>query len=394
MNILTVGGTRFFGRAFVEEAVRRGHEVTVFHRGGSEPADLPEIEHVHGDRADGIEVLAGRSWDAVLDTCAFVPRHVGDLARAIGDGIGHYTLVSSLSVHPDDLPVGATEDTPTHQPPFPDTEDVTEDTYGPLKVASEVEAAAAFDGRLLVIRPGYIVGPHDPTDRFTWWVRRAAAGGEMLAAGPPDAPIQGIDARDLGAFTLDRVEAGDTDTYGVVGPAEPATTADVVEAARDAGGADTSFVWADPDFVLGLGEDPRDVVPDVAPAAPRLPCLRRRQGDGRGTPAAPVRRDDRGHARLGSRSRGTGAGGGDGPGAGARAPRGLAPTRRLTGYCRSRAVVRSHRRSAISSSPSYTSSSIARCHRSGSERRVARDSVRTVASSHDRTSEAPALARL
>ena len=254
MNILTVGGTRFFGRAFVEEAVRRGHAVTVFHRGGSEPAHLPEIEHVHGDRADGIEVLAGRSWDAVLDTCAFVPRHVGDLARALGDGIGHYTLVSSLSVHPDDLPVGATEDTPTHQPPFPDTEDVTEDTYGPLKVASEVEAAAAFDGRLLVIRPGYIVGPHDPTDRFTWWVRRAAAGGEMLAAGPPDTPIQGIDARDLGAFTLDRVEAGDTDTYGVVGPAEPATTADVVEAARDAGGADTSFVWADPDFVLGLGE--------------------------------------------------------------------------------------------------------------------------------------------
>ena len=254
MKILTVGGTRFFGRAFVEEAARRGHDVSVFHRGESEPADLAGIEHLHGDRNAGLDALTGRSWDAVLDTCAFVPREVRALADAIGERIGHYAFVSSLSVHPDDLPVGATEETPTHQPPFPDTEDVTEETYGPLKVACEVEAGAAFGDRLLVIRPGYIVGPHDPTDRFTWWVRRAAAGGEMLTAGPPDAPIQGIDARDLGAFVLDRIEAKDRDTYGVVGPAEPATMADVVEAARSAGRADTSFVWVDPTFVHDLGE--------------------------------------------------------------------------------------------------------------------------------------------
>jgi len=254
VKILTIGGTRFFGRAFVEEAARRGHEVSVFHRGESEPADLPPIEHLHGDRKAGLAALGERSWDAVLDTCGFVPREVRELAETIGDRIGHYTLVSSLSVHPDDLPVGANEDTPTYQPPFPDTEDVTEETYGPLKVACEVEASSRFDGRLLVIRPGYIVGPHDPTDRFTWWVRRAAAGGEMLAAGPPSAPIQGIDARDLGAFVLDRIEARDTSTYGIVGPAEPATTADVVEAARSAAGADTTFVWADQGWVLGLGD--------------------------------------------------------------------------------------------------------------------------------------------
>jgi 2'-hydroxyisoflavone reductase len=254
MRILTIGGTRFFGRAFVEEAARRGHDVSVFHRGESEPADLPDVEHLHGDRKAGVEVLRGRSWDAVLDTCAFVPREVRDLAEAIGDRIGHYTLVSSLSVHPDDLPVGATEDTPTHEPPSPDTEAVTDETYGPLKVACEIEAAAAFGGHLLVIRPGYIVGPHDPTDRFTYWVRRAAAGGEMLAASPPDASIQGIDARDLGTFVLDRIEASDTDTYGVVGPAEPASMAGVLESARSAGDADTTFVWADQDFVLGLGD--------------------------------------------------------------------------------------------------------------------------------------------
>jgi 2'-hydroxyisoflavone reductase len=254
VKILAVGGTRFFGRAFVEEAARRGHEVTVFHRGGSEPSDLLPVEHLHGDRKDGLGLLAGRSWDAVLDTCAFVPREVAELAAALGGRIDHYTLVSSLSVHHDDLPVGATEDTPTFQPPFPDTEEVTEESYGPLKVACEVEAATAFAGRLLVFRPGYIVGPHDPTDRFTYWVRRAAAGGARLAAGPPDASIQGIDARDLGAFVLDRIEASDTDTYGVVGPAEPATLADVLESARSAVGADTTFVWADERFVRGLGD--------------------------------------------------------------------------------------------------------------------------------------------
>ena len=254
MRILAVGGTRFFGRAFVEEAARRGHEVSVFHRGASEPGDLPQVEHLHGDRKDGLELLAGRTWDALLDTCAFVPRDVRELAEAIGDRIGHYTLVSSLSVHPDDLPVGATEETPTHAPPIPETDEDTDEIYGPQKVACEVEAAAAFAGRLLVVRPGYIVGPHDPTDRFTYWVRRASAGGEMLAAGPPDAPIQGIDARDLGAFVLDRIEASDTDTYGVVGPDEPATMAGVLESARSAGDADTTFVWADQEWVLGLGD--------------------------------------------------------------------------------------------------------------------------------------------
>jgi 2'-hydroxyisoflavone reductase len=254
MKILAVGGTRFFGRAFVEEAARRGHEVSVFHRGESEPQDLPDVEHLHGDRKDGLELLARRTWDAVMDTCAFVPRDVRELAEALGDRVAHYTLVSSLSVHPDDLPVGATEETPTHQPPFPETDEDTDELYGPQKVACEIEAASAFAERLLVIRPGYIVGPHDPTDRFTYWVRRAAGGGEMLAAGPPGASIQGIDARDLGTFVLDRIEAGDTDTYGVVGPAEPATMAGVLETARSAAGADTAFVWADQDWVLGLGD--------------------------------------------------------------------------------------------------------------------------------------------
>jgi 2'-hydroxyisoflavone reductase len=269
MRILAIGGTRFFGRAFVEQAAERGHEVTVFHRGESEPDDLSTVEHVHGDRSKGIDALRGRSWDAVVDTCAFVPREVRDVAETIGDDVGHYTFVSSLSVHDDDdLPVGATEDAVTFGPPFPDTEDVTEVTYGPLKVACEVEAAARFPGRLLVIRPGYIVGPHDPTDRFTSWVRRAAAGGEMLAGAPPDAAIQGIDARDLGTFVLDRVEASDVETYGVVGPGQPATWEETFDAARRAGNADTTIVWADDGWVRALGEEHETWFPMWHPQLP------------------------------------------------------------------------------------------------------------------------------
>jgi 2'-hydroxyisoflavone reductase len=268
MDLLVIGGTRFFGRAAVEEAARRGHRVTVLHRGEWEPDGFPDVEHLHGDRTLGLEVLRGRSWDAVLDTWAFIPREVRDLADVAGNSIGHYTYVSSLSVHPDDLPVGATEATPMHPPAPVEVEEVTDETYGPLKVASEDQARTSFAGRLLVIRPGYIVGPNDPTDRFTFWVRRAAAGGRMFAPGSPDAPIQGIDARDLGTFVVGRIEAGDTGTYGVVGPREPMTMADVLEAARTAADADTRFEWVDQDFVFGLGDEAETLFPMWHPQLP------------------------------------------------------------------------------------------------------------------------------
>jgi 2'-hydroxyisoflavone reductase len=178
VQLLVIGGTRFVGRAFVEQAVCRGHDVTVFHRTASEPAGFPSVEHLHGDRDGQLGLLGGRSWDAVLDTCGYVPRVVREASAALRDFAGHYTFVSSLSVHPDDMPAGSTEQAPTHQPPFPQTETVTVESYGPLKVACEREAMAAFGDRCLIIRPGYIVGPHDPTDRFTFYLRRAAAGGE------------------------------------------------------------------------------------------------------------------------------------------------------------------------------------------------------------------------
>jgi 2'-hydroxyisoflavone reductase len=254
MKLLVIGGTQFVGRAFVEEAARRDEEVTVFHRGASEPAGFPDVEHVHGDRDGQLDRLQGRAWDAVLDTCAYFPRAVRELARLEGS-FDRYTLVSTIGVHPDDMPVGSNEQTATYQPPFPDTEEVTGDTYGPLKAACEREAARAFGGKCLIVRPGYIVGPHDPTDRFTFYVRRAAEGGEMLAPGPPDMPFQVLDVRDLASFMLDRMRAGDSGVYGVVGPDEPIAMRDVLETARDAAGANTTLTWASEGFLHDLGDE-------------------------------------------------------------------------------------------------------------------------------------------
>ena len=263
-----IGGTRFVGRAFVEQAVRHGHEVAVFHRSVSEPEDFPSVEHLHGDRDGQLGVLQGRSWDAVLDTCAYTPRAVREASAALQDVAGHYTLVSTLSVHPDDMPAGSTERADTYRPPFPQTEMVTAETYGPLKVACEHAAKRAFGNRCLIIRPGYIVGPHDPSDRFTFYLRRAAGGGEMAAPGPPDAPLQVIDVRDLAAFMLGRIEAADGGVFGVVGPSEPIVMRDVLETARDMAAADTTFTWVSEEFLDAVGDQAQEWFPMWEPQFP------------------------------------------------------------------------------------------------------------------------------
>jgi 2'-hydroxyisoflavone reductase len=249
MKVLVIGGTHFVGRALVEDAVERGHDVAVFHRGPAEPEGFPKVEHFHGDRDGGLELLRGRTWDAAIDTCGYVPRVVRDSARLLSDAVGSYVFVSTLSVYPDDAPAGGTEESPIRQPPFPESEDITEESYGLLKVACELEAQGAFPGRCLVVRPGYIVGPHDPSDRFTYWVRRAAGGGRMLAPGPKDQPIQVVDVRDLGAFTLDHLEAGTADIFGVVGPREPLNWSGALTALVEAGAARTELAWVDATFL-------------------------------------------------------------------------------------------------------------------------------------------------
>ena len=181
MQLLVIGGTHFVGRAIVEDAVERGHDVTIFHRGPAEPEGFPPVEHVHGDRDGGLDDLRGRTWDAAIDACGYVPRVVRDSARLLAE------VVRTLRLHLDALrlpgrrPGGSNEETPTHQPPFPDTEEITKESLRAVEGRVRARGADAFPGRCLVVRPGYIVGPHDPSDRFTYWVRRAAAGGRMLA---------------------------------------------------------------------------------------------------------------------------------------------------------------------------------------------------------------------
>jgi 2'-hydroxyisoflavone reductase len=269
MKLLVIGGARFSGRALTELALERGHEVTLFHR---TPTELfPQAEHVIGDRDAGVDTLAGRSFDAVVDTCGYVPRAVRASAQVLAES-GWYGFISSLSAHPEDLPPGANEDSPIFEPPFPETEDVTDETYGPLKVACEREVTGVFGDRACLIRPGFIVGPNDPTDRFTSWVRRGASGGEMLAPAPSDYGMQWVDARDLAAFVLHLAEGATPGVYGVVDEAPTMTLGGLIDAAAASAGVETAVAWVDDDFIAeafgGSDDDPHEAFPLWWPEAP------------------------------------------------------------------------------------------------------------------------------
>jgi 2'-hydroxyisoflavone reductase len=266
MRILVIGGTSFVGRHAVAHALASGHEVTLFNRGRTNPELFPEAEHLRGDRDGGLGPLAGRSWDAVLDTCGYLPRVVGDSARMLADAVQRYLFVSSISVHPDDVEPGATEDAPVFDPPAPDVEDITDETYGPLKVACEQVVASALPDRALIVRPGLVVGPDDPTDRFTYWVRRVAAGGEVLAPAPPQDPVQFVDVRDLAAFLLRHLEARTAGVFNAIAP--PVALGDLLEACRSVSGSDASIVWAPGAFLRGRGVEPWSDLPLWLPDDP------------------------------------------------------------------------------------------------------------------------------
>jgi 2'-hydroxyisoflavone reductase len=248
VKLVVIGGARFSGRALVGRALERGHEVTVFHRGSGPDDPWPEAEHIHGDRRSEITRIAGGGFDAVVDTCGYVPREVRESGGLVPD-VDVHAFVSSMSAHIDAVRPYATEDDDVHQPPFPETEEVTEETYGPLKVACEQEIRRLFDDRALVVRPGLIVGPHDPTDRFTYWVRRVAMGGEVLAPGPPAYPVQWIDARDLAAFILTLCEASKGGTFSAVTSPGTNTMGDLLEACRTVSGSDAELTWVDKRFL-------------------------------------------------------------------------------------------------------------------------------------------------
>ncbi len=262
MKLLVVGGTRFMGRAFVEQALAQGHEITLANRGRSGPSLFPGVRHLAFDRdARPQPALEGGPWDAVLDTCAYVPRHVRTLAAALQGRVGRYLLVSSISVYADGVQAGSDEGAPLQTLPDPATESVTGETYGGLKALCETALREALPDAALVARPGLLVGPHDPTGRFTWWVRRIARGGEVLAPGDPAAPVQFIDARDAAAWLLRQAEAGRTGTFNLVGPSRPLTMGTWLETARSTLNPAAQLHWVDETFLLAQGVAPWSDLP-------------------------------------------------------------------------------------------------------------------------------------
>ncbi len=238
------------GRHIVEEALRRGYEVTLFNRGQSNVDIYPNVETRIGDRDGDLTALEGGRWDAVVDTCGYVPRVVNDSATFLSSVVDHYTFVSSISVYADVSKPGVNELSPVGTLADPEIEEVTGETYGPLKAMCEQAAEKAMPGRVLNIRPGLIVGPYDPTDRFSYWPSRIAQGGEVLVPEPKEAPVQFIDARDLANWILDMIVAGQTGTYNATGPDQFLSFGSMLTAIQRTVSGDGVFSWVDPGFLL------------------------------------------------------------------------------------------------------------------------------------------------
>src|SRR4051794_14737210 len=202
MKLLILGGTIFLGRYLAKAALERGHDLTLFNRSQHNSELYPDVEQLRGDRDGGLDVLRGRRWDAVVDTSGYLPHLVRASAELLADAVEHYTFISSISVYPHFRSLGQDESAPVGTLDDPSVEEITGESYGPLKTLCEQAVEQALPGRTLVVRPGLIVGPHDPSDRFTYWVHRVAQGGELLAPESPNWHTQIIDVRDLADWTL------------------------------------------------------------------------------------------------------------------------------------------------------------------------------------------------
>ena len=266
MELLIIGGTRFLGRALVDEARAAGHTLTLFNRGRSNPALYPDVEQLHGDRDGGLAALAGRRWDAVIDTCGYVPRVVRAAADALAPAVEHYTFISTMSVYAEPLAEGTDEAAPVGTIPDESVEEISGGSYGPLKALCERAATEAMDGRALHVRSGLIVGPHDASDRFSYWPARVARGGEMLAPVSPGYGVQFIDVRDLAAWTLRATAARLTGAYNVTGPERPLPIGRLLDAARDLTGSDAHFTWMSDDFLIAHDVGPYVELPLWVPA--------------------------------------------------------------------------------------------------------------------------------
>jgi 2'-hydroxyisoflavone reductase len=253
MRILVLGGTVFLGRHIVESALARGHEVTLFNRGQHNPDLFPEVEKLRGNRDGDLLALEGRRWDAVIDTSGYLPRIVRQSAEKLKDKTNLYAFISTISVYADESTPNQDESAPLATLQDDSAEEITGETYGGLKVLCERVVEEVYPDRALIIRPGLIVGPDDPTDRYTYWPVRIAHGGEALVPGRPERAVQYIDVRDLSDWTVRMVEEGKTGVYNANGPDYVLTMERFVNACKEAAGSNASFVWVPEQFLLDRG---------------------------------------------------------------------------------------------------------------------------------------------
>jgi nucleoside-diphosphate-sugar epimerase len=259
MRLLVLGGSSFVGRALVEEGVARGWDVTTFNRGRGAWAH-PDAERLIGDRLDPATLapLGRRDWDVVADTWSGAPRAARDSAGVLTPRAAQYAYISSCSVYAPPPPVGVDETAPTVGA-SPDDGDVED--YAQRKRGSELAIADAFGDRALLVRPGLILGPHEDVGRLPWWLLRLARGGEVLAPGPADQPLQLIDARDLATFTLDAAAAGRGGAYNAVSRRGHATMRSLLEAGIAATGSDATLTWVTPQVIAEQGIEPWSELP-------------------------------------------------------------------------------------------------------------------------------------
>ncbi len=248
MKLLILGGTRFLGRHLVDSALARGHEVMLFNRGKSNPDLFPQVQTIHGDRETDLDQLAGHRWDAVIDTCGYVPRIVRLSADALKASVSQYVFISSISVYADFSRIGIDENDAVGAL-REETEEITGESYGPLKALCEQAVQDVFGARALIVRPGLIVGPHDPTDRFTYWPVRIARGGDVLAPDRPELLTQIIDVRDLSDFIIKAIEEKASGVFNTTGPDYPLSFGKLLETCKQVSKSNASFRWASPEFL-------------------------------------------------------------------------------------------------------------------------------------------------
>jgi 2'-hydroxyisoflavone reductase len=261
LKILVLGGTSFLGPAFVTAAQARGHTLTLFNRGKTRPQLFPDVEKLHGDRdpkkGEGLKALEGRSWDVVLDNSGYYPRMVRASAELLAPHVKHYVYISSISAYANNDVPNEDESGPTAKLADPTVETMGKnfENFGGLKRLCEEAAEKALPGRVANIRPGYIVGPDDPTDRFTYWPVRFERGGEMLAPGSPKDPLQFIDVRDLAEWLVLVMENELTGIYNATGPEKPWTLGALLSTCKELTGKDTKLTWVPSEFLVKNGED-------------------------------------------------------------------------------------------------------------------------------------------